>query len=273
MTIGICTWTLGIDELDPLMAKIASLELDAVQYCEPVDRHSAEAVAASAASHGLSLIAVDPFDHAPHDSEEATAENAVAFYRKVIDFAADLGGVPATIHGLTDWTGNCDSREAAWEMIVECGKQLAAHAEARGIELLIEPCNRYEIPLLHTAADAERWIADIGSDRVRPLLDSFHMHIEEKDPYATLERFAERSAIYHISDSNRGGIGEGRVDFINQHDALKRGGFSGPVAVELVLPHLAPTGLPRNAEEQAMLDDQIRHSARVWRLLDERRIG
>ncbi|OHV08910.1 TIM barrel protein [Kushneria phosphatilytica] len=153
-------------------------------------------------------------------------------------------------------------------MIVECCRRLDEYASDCGVRLLYEPCNRYEVAMIHTAAEAEALLAEIGSDNIGVLLDSFHMNIEESDPCAALRRLAGRNGIYHISDSGRGGMGTGHIDYIAQHRALQEGGFNGPVAVELVLPHLAPTGLPRNAREQQMLDEQIRHSARIWRALE-----
>lgn len=109
-----------------------------------------------------------------------------------------------------------------------------------GVRALYEVCNHYEVPLIHTAAQCRQLLAEMDSDNVRMILDSFHMNIDEPDPLQALRGHGAFTAIYHISDSGRGGIGTGHIDVKAQHEALVAGGFSGAVATELVPEHLAP---------------------------------
>jgi len=127
--LGICSWTLGIHDLNTLMAKIRALGLNAVQYCEPMDRYSAEDVKYSAQQHGLEILIYDPFDCRPGENNgKATIGNAVRYYQKAIDYAAGLG-CGQTLQGLSTWTTNCYSGSEAWQFLVDAVKILNTYAE------------------------------------------------------------------------------------------------------------------------------------------------
>ncbi|WP_417362365.1 sugar phosphate isomerase/epimerase family protein [Gallaecimonas pentaromativorans] len=272
MTIGVCTWTLGTRDLDEIMQTAAELAFDAVQYCEDLDRYSPQQVAKAAARHQLAIIAVDPFHCRPPSQAQATVQGALRFYQGAIDFAAALGeGIPVCLQGLSTWLVNEEGDQQRWDALVNACKSLLAYAAERSVPLLFELCNRYEVPMMHNTGDYQRLVRALGQPGLGLLLDSFHMNIEEEhDPVQVLRHFAADTGIYHISDSNRGGIGTGHLDFVSQFRALHQGGFRGAVAVEVVLPHLGPGNPPRNAEERQQLAGQLRRSVRVWRDLASR---
>ena len=133
-TLGICTWTLGIKDIDALMAKIAELGLNGVQYCEDQELASASEVKAAAARQGLELIIYDPFDCRPGEKNgPASKNNAIAFYKDAIDFAAALG-CGQTLKGLAAWAEDCDDAEA-WQFLVECVQAMTPYAAKRGVAL------------------------------------------------------------------------------------------------------------------------------------------
>ncbi|WP_106476881.1 sugar phosphate isomerase/epimerase family protein [Phytohalomonas tamaricis] len=264
--LGICTWTLGIDDLHALMSKIKTLGLDGVQFCADGRQYQAEELRACVDEQGLELFAIDPFDCAPDDPEKASAEGAIAYYREVIDFAAASGAPAVTLQGLGQWTTNCDSDDEAWQRLVECCKALVPYAQKHGITPMYEVVNRYEMPLIRTAAEGRRLVAEVG-DELGLIPDSFHMNIDEADPCQALRDSAEWLVSYHISDSNRAGIGSGHINFPAQHRVLRQIGFSGPVMIEPVLPPLTPTTTPRSAAERDALDDEIHRSVATWRAL------
>lgn len=265
--LGICSWTLGITDLAALMQKTQDLGLDGVQFSGDQRQYDPTQLRQGAAAHGLTLFAIDPFDCAPPDPQAASTAGAVAYYQAVIDFAVAAGAPWVTVHGLTQWTKNCASENEAWARLVDCGRQLARYAAPLGIRLVFEAVNRYETPRIRDAATARRLLADIGAD-IGLILDSFHMALEETDSCAAIRTSAGQLASYHISDSNRLGIGSGQVNFLAQHRTLSDLSFAGPVMVELVLPHLAPTTPPQTAADWQGLDAEIRRTARCWRALE-----
>lgn len=269
MTISTVSWPLGIAEPRALMAHAAKLGLQGVQFCGNHRSDDPQQVRAAARDAGLTLIAVDPIDCAPAEGEAPTLDNAVAFYRKLVDFTLQCGAGALTLQGLSQWTCACDGPSRAYQQLQESVQQVDSYARQQGIRLLYEVCNHYEVPLIHTAAECRQLLDRVGSDNIGIILDSFHMNINEPDPLQAIYDCADRLAIYHISDANRAGIGSGHIDFIAQHRALQHIGFTGPVAVELVLPHLTPTTPPQNAQDRQQLDNEITRSAAVWRALSQ----
>ncbi|WP_269522985.1 sugar phosphate isomerase/epimerase family protein [Coraliomargarita parva] len=265
--IGICTWNLGIKDLDLMMSTIAGLGLTGVQFCGSYREFEAAEVKAAAAANGLALIIYDPFDcHPGPKNGEATFENAISYYDKAIDFAAELG-VGQTLQGLSAWTKNCRDQQGAWTFLSEALRSLSSYANGKGVPLSYEPCNLYEVPYIHTAAEYQQLIDASGCTDIQILLDSFHMNIGEPDPLKTLEVYASRNSVFHLSDSNREGIGRGHIDFGAYLNALRRGGFEGPYVVECVLKGNPVNTPPRNDAEMAQLTSQIRESVEAWKAL------
>ncbi|GHB07806.1 sugar phosphate isomerase/epimerase family protein [Salinicola rhizosphaerae] len=265
MDVGIVTWTLGMTEPEAVARKAVSLGLDGVQYAGDYRDCSGSALRKALDAAGLRLFAVDPFNAGPPDPEKATQAAAIAYYRRVVDFAADAGGAPVTLQGLSQWTRNCPDRESAMARLLACCEAVDHYAQQRGVTTLYEACNHYEVPLMHTAADCQALIQQVGGDNMRLVLDSFHMNINEADPLRVLRDHGAMTEIYHISDSGRGGIGSGHIDFRAQYEALVESGFRGSVAVEPVLPALTPSNPPRTAAERQALDAEIARSVAAWR--------
>lgn len=266
--IGICSWTLGLDH-DPraLAAECANLGLDGLQYSgDHRSGPTAAEVRRAADDHGLTLFAIDPFKAAPAEPGQASAEAAIAYFRRVIDFAAEAGAPWVTLQGLGSWVRNCDDADAAWARLVECSNALGEHAAKANIALVYETLNRFESPVVRTAAAAEQLRAAVAGPELGIVLDSFHMNIEEHDPEAVLANHADALCSYHISDSNRGGIGAGHIDFGAQRRVLDKIDFTGPIMIEVVLPENAPTTPPINDDQWTALREQIRYSLDFWRM-------
>jgi D-psicose/D-tagatose/L-ribulose 3-epimerase len=267
MNINVVTWTLGLTAADSVIAKAKALGLDGVQYAGDHRDVRAQDLREQAHAAGIGIIAIDPFNAGPPDPTKATQAAAIAYYRDVVDFAAQVGPVPVTLQGLSQWTRNCPDQATAYQRLLACCQAVDAYALERGVATLYEVCNHYEVPLIHTAAQCRMLIEQIGGDNVRMILDSFHMNINEPNPLKTLREHAAFTSIYHISDSGRGGIGSGHIDFKAHYQALLAGGFIGKIAIEPVLEHLTPSHPPATDTDYRALDVEISRSADRWRAL------
>lgn len=265
--LAVVTWTLGITDPAQIMARVTALGITCIQYAGDHRDCRGIELREQAAKAGVRVLAVDPFNAGPSNPSLATEEAAIDYYKSVVNFAVEAGVNAVTLQGLSQWTRNCPDSSIARQRLLVCSKAVDAYARSQGVKTLYEVCNHYEVPLIHTAAECHKLIQEVGGDNMRMILDSFHMNINEQDPLSTLQEYGMFTAIYHLSDSGRGGIGSGHIDFELHYRALLGGGFAGNVAMEFVLPHLTPSNAPAHPEDNERLDVEIRRSALAWRAL------
>jgi D-psicose/D-tagatose/L-ribulose 3-epimerase len=111
-------------------------------------------------------------------------------------------------------------------------QRLTEKAAEAGVRIGIEPVNRYQSNLVNTAAQALALIDEVGADNMVVHLDSAHMHVEETDPGAAIERCGARLGYIHVAESHRGYLGSGSVDFGAMFAALARVGYNGTITFE-----------------------------------------
>jgi sugar phosphate isomerase/epimerase len=102
---------------------------------------------------------------------------------------------------------------------------LARYANDSGIQMLLEPLNRYSTPYCTTAADALAIAQKINQENFGILLDTFHMNIEE-DSFENAILCANGLLHHtHFADNNRKMPGFGHIDFKSIIKALDRIGY------------------------------------------------
>lgn len=116
--------------------------------------------------------------------------------------------------------------------IVASLKEAAAEADASGVRLGLEVCNRYETNVLNTAAQALRMVDDIGAENVFVHLDVYHMNIEEVDFTRPIQLVGDRLGYMHIGENDRGYLGSGHIDFSELFRSLVDIGYEGGITFE-----------------------------------------
>ena len=179
------------------------------------------------------------------DADEAGSTRAVERVVELAEYAAAFG-VPLVI-GLVRGKAPADGDlEAALERFIAGMRECVDRTVASGASFLIEAINRYETPLLTTAAETVAAVECIGSPSVGVLLDAFHMNIEEASIGAAIRATGERLGHVHIVDSNRRAAGMGHVDFAEVAAALHDIHYDGWLSAEIL-----PLPDDRAAAEQA----------------------
>src|SRR4030095_5488303 len=74
-----------------------------------------------------------------------------------------------------------EQRKVEWERAVANLHKVSKLAHERGLQIALEPLNRFESDMINTAEDVLRLIRDINHPSAKVLLDGFHMAIEEKN--------------------------------------------------------------------------------------------
>jgi sugar phosphate isomerase/epimerase len=129
--------------------------------------------------------------------------------------------------------------------LAEALTTLGEHAAAEGVEIYLEPLNRYEDHMINRIADGVRLLKLVGLESVRLAPDTYHMNIEEGDPAAALQEAAAYIGHIQASDSNRLEPGAGNIDWALFGATLKSIGYEGTVALESRLSGPAEDVLPR----------------------------
>jgi D-psicose/D-tagatose/L-ribulose 3-epimerase len=86
--------------------------------------------------------------------------------------------------------------------------------------------------LVNCAADAAALVRAVDHPSCRLMYDTFHAHIEEKDPRAALRECADVLVYVHASENDRGTPGEGQVAWETTFSTLHELGYDGWIVIE-----------------------------------------
>jgi sugar phosphate isomerase/epimerase len=98
--------------------------------------------------------------------------------------------------------------------------------------MAMEPVNRYECGVFHnTVADVLASVAVVNSSSLRGMVDTFHVNIEETGQRQAIYDAAPMLSHCHLSETNRGLLGTGHLDFASVFSALHEVDYTGFVSV------------------------------------------
>lgn len=92
-------------------------------------------------------------------------------------------------------------------------QRLAGWRSPAPVRFALEPLNRFETNVLNLCADGARVIDAAGNQAFGLMADTFHMHIEERDPIAAFRELGSRCLHFHASENDRGAIGSGQINW------------------------------------------------------------
>jgi D-psicose/D-tagatose/L-ribulose 3-epimerase len=195
---------------------------------------------------GLERLAVSArgADDNPIAADAGLRAEAVAATKANLDSAAALGaplicgplGAPLGVFSGAPPTAEEKARAVAYL------QEVAPYAEERGVTIVLEYLNRFEMYLTNTAADLASLVREVDHPRVQMMYDTFHAHIEEKDPRAALQECADVLVHVHLSENDRSTPGTGQVAWDETFAGIAEIGYDGWVVIEAfgdALPELA----------------------------------
>ncbi|NLF30623.1 MAG: sugar phosphate isomerase/epimerase [Planctomycetes bacterium] len=166
-------------------------------------------------------------------ADPARSRRVVAVFRDLVDLAAELGAM-LNIGRARGFIADGQTAGDARARFIDVAGEIAAHARTKGVTLLLEPVNRYEINFINSLEEAAALLDATGASNLALMGDVFHMNIEDRTIGGELERFGPRVAYIHLADSNRLAPGEGHLDFDGIFSSLRRIGFDGWASVEIL---------------------------------------
>ena len=182
-------------------------------------------------------------------SSHRVRRRAISLLKGLIAIAGPLGAPRVNIGRVRGFVAAGESIEDAASRFVDGIADCAEFAAVLGIDIVLEPVNRYEINFINSVVpDGLALVRRIGRPNVRLMPDTFHMNIEDVSIVASLEAAHDAIGYIQVADSNRWAPGQGHLDFAAVFAALDRIGYRGDVGVE-ILPMPTPDIAARQAIE------------------------
>jgi D-psicose/D-tagatose/L-ribulose 3-epimerase len=119
-----------------------------------------------------------------------------------------------------------------WKRAVVNIREVAKHAEQRGIVLGMEVLNRYEGYLINTCRECLEFISDVNMPNVQVMLDTFHMNIEEDNIAQAIRLAGNKLAHLHVGEQNRLVPGKGSLPWNEIGIALRDIGYEKAAVME-----------------------------------------
>ncbi len=132
-------------------------------------------------------------------------------------------------HRLSD-----EDKKREWELAVAGLRELARRADECGMELAVEPVNRYRTSVANTAGQVLAMLDETGCENAGLLFDTYHACLEEKDLTGALREALRAGRVnhFHACASNRGAPGEGIVPWTAVLDLLTEYRYTGHITME-----------------------------------------
>lgn len=245
---GVSTWLWTspfTTETVELFPKIKSMGYDAVEipveYPEKID---GKKVKEALQRHGLDPIvcgAFGPSRDLTHD-DPAVHENCFKYILQCLDLCNEwdakfLAGPMYSAVGKARMVSP-EQRKMEWDRAVSNLHQVCKLAHERGLEIALEPLNRFESDLINTAEDVMRLVHDINHPAAKVLLDGFHMAIEERNIEQAITSVGDKLIHIQVSENYRGTPGTGQTPW----DYFKKGliniNYQGVVSIESFTPEI-----------------------------------
>ena len=194
-----CT-TEAIQDLAP---KVKAMGFDILELAvENPDLIDIKTVRAVLEENGLGAIVCGAFgpDRNLCSTDPQLRANARDYILWLIEAASVLGS--ETVCGPMyssvgkDHLEDVQERQQEWHRAVAGIRELAAAARDKGVKLALEPLNRFETDMINVVDQGVAFIDETGMDNVGLHLDTFHMHLEEKDSAAAVRTAANN--IFHF---------------------------------------------------------------------------
>jgi sugar phosphate isomerase/epimerase len=150
--------------------------------------------------------------------------------RAIMEYASEMGGmVPlGLVRGSAEEGETVDE---VMERFTHSVEKLLPYREKYGVDLLVEPINRYEINTLNDCIETCDYIRKTGMP-LYMMPDTFHMNIEDVSIHDSFVSCKEYVKHVHFTDSNRGAPGMGHTDMDGILKTLESIGYDGFLCLE-----------------------------------------
>jgi D-psicose/D-tagatose/L-ribulose 3-epimerase len=219
---------MGFDVVEIAVEEPALIDVKTVK--EALDKYGLKATVCGAFGPNRDLTHED---RAVHD-------NCFSYIASCLDICAALGtsffgGPMYSAVGKARMVPDTQ-RKKEWELAVTNLRIVCEMAAARGLQIGIEPLNRFESDLVNTAEDACKLVDDINHPAAQIMLDGFHMNIEERDIGKAITAAGSKLIHLQVADNYRGTPGTGQTNWTAYRKALEAIDYKGIITIESFTP-------------------------------------
>lgn len=180
------------------------------------------------------------------ETDTVKRERVTGIFKELIDLASDFGQL-VNIGRVRGQIGNLAKSEAEF-LFLEIARELCDYAHPKGVTLILEPVNRYEIDFINNVEEGVELMKKVNRPNMKLMPDVFHMNIEDRTIGPELAKHIDFVKYIHFADSNRLAPGQGHLDFPKILNSLFHAHYDGWVSVE-ILPHPDPDTAARQSAE------------------------
>jgi len=246
MIVGINTflWTTDWqDGAEGILSNIKQLGFDAVQI-PLLSLHSSGSVRAFDIAKDLGLLCFvsaglkDEMDVTSNSPD--TRRRGVDFLKQCVHIASRVGGpfLSGSFHSVFGKRSQGLVTHNEWWHSANSLKEVAKEAGDCGLDIVLEPINRYESFLVNTVGQARHLMAMIDEPNVKLQLDTFHMNLEEPDFRSAIISAGKDLVHFHVAENHRGRFGYGMMPWDDIFEALAEIEYKGAVVIESFVPEV-----------------------------------
>ncbi|MEM7232790.1 MAG: sugar phosphate isomerase/epimerase, partial [Planctomycetota bacterium] len=238
MELAMHTW-MRAEPIEAALARIAPLGYKSLEISGEPERHDTAEIRGLLKKYGIrcfGAVTIMQGERNLLSADPGARARSVQYIKECLTMVSELGGVemsvvPATVGKITP-----DSTpENEWQWAIDSLQEAYDHGLKHGVQLGIEPINRFETYFLNRGDQAIALAEAVGPE-CGVCFDIFHMHMEESDVHAAIRRAGSRLIDFHVADNNRFAPGMGTIDWPSVIETLKSIGYDGPLSVEFCAP-------------------------------------
>jgi sugar phosphate isomerase/epimerase len=243
------------EEIGRSIERVARLGYDAIELVGEPAQYDAPRVRRLTADADIVVSSISSMYTADRDlcdPDPDRRRRAVDYVRAVADLAAATGAATIIVAPSSVMkTAPRAPRRDEWSWAVESIRTGGEYAASVGVDVALEPWNRYETYFLNRIEQAIELWAAVGLENGGVMADTFHMNIEEASIPDALRAAGGLLAHVHLADSNRAVAGRGHTDFGPILRALLEIDYHGYLSFEVMAPSGDPMGIPDGAGPEA----------------------